>query len=71
MGRFKGGGAEAVGVADFLAANADFAIDAPKPDELPEFAAPSPEGWVRILPGCLEARGGLDGFFIARLVRRG
>jgi 16S rRNA (cytosine967-C5)-methyltransferase len=29
----------------------------------------APEGWVRILPGLLEAEGGLDGFFMARLVR--
>ena len=28
-----------------------------------------PKGWVRILPGLLEAEGGLDGFFMARLVR--
>jgi 16S rRNA (cytosine967-C5)-methyltransferase len=31
----------------------------------------SAEGWVRILPGLLEAEGGLDGFFMARLVRKG
>jgi 16S rRNA (cytosine967-C5)-methyltransferase len=37
---------------------------------LPEFALPTGPGWVRILPGMLEAQGGLDGFFIARLVRR-
>ena len=35
------------------------------------FVSPAAEGWVRILPGLLEAEGGLDGFFIARLVRRG
>ena len=29
----------------------------------------SPEGWVRVLPGMLEAEGGLDGFFTAHLVR--
>jgi 16S rRNA (cytosine967-C5)-methyltransferase len=55
----------------FLAANSDFAIDRPKPGDLPDFATPSREGWVRILPGLLEAQGGLDGFFMARLVRRG
>jgi 16S rRNA (cytosine967-C5)-methyltransferase len=54
----------------FLAAHPDFAIDAPRPGELPEFVAPTPRGYVRILPGLLEAEGGLDGFFIARLVRR-
>jgi 16S rRNA (cytosine967-C5)-methyltransferase len=26
-------------------------------------------GWVRVLPGMLEAEGGLDGFFTAHLVR--
>jgi len=30
-----------------------------------------PRGWVRVLPGMLEAEGGLDGFFTAHLVRRG
>ncbi|QIK96940.1 RsmB/NOP family class I SAM-dependent RNA methyltransferase [Sphingomonas sp. HDW15A] len=33
--------------------------------------APSPEGWLRILPGMLEEQGGLDGFFTAHLVRDG
>jgi 16S rRNA (cytosine967-C5)-methyltransferase len=54
----------------FLAAHPDFALDPPLPGELPGFVTPSAEGWVRILPGLLEAQGGLDGFFIARLVRR-
>ncbi len=58
-------------VADFLASNSDFEIDSPRPGELPDFVSPAAEGWVRILPGLLEAQGGLDGFFIARLVRRG
>ena len=44
-------------------------IDPPRSDELPDFVSPSPEGWVRIFPGLLEDRGGLDGFFMARLVR--
>lgn len=41
------------------------------PGELPEFVWPTDRGAARILPGLLEAEGGLDGFFIARLVRRG
>jgi 16S rRNA (cytosine967-C5)-methyltransferase len=45
------------------------ATDPPKPGELPDFVTPSADSWVRILPGLLEAQGGLDGFFIARLVR--
>jgi 16S rRNA (cytosine967-C5)-methyltransferase len=32
--------------------------------------APDANGFVRILPGMLEEDGGLDGFFIARLVRQ-
>ena len=53
----------------FLAGDFGFAVDAPRLRELPDFVTPSPEGWVRILPGLLEAEGGLDGFFMARLVR--
>jgi len=40
-------------------------------EDLPEFVPVAPEGWVRILPGLLEAEGGLDGFFMARLVHAG
>ncbi|HEX5258836.1 MAG TPA: methyltransferase domain-containing protein [Sphingomicrobium sp.] len=40
-----------------------------KGEGLPEFAPRSDRGWTRILPGLLEAEGGLDGFFMARLVR--
>ena len=58
-------------ISAFAAAHRDIEIDPPKPGELPEFATPSPEGWVRIIPGFLEDQGGLDGFFMARLVRRG
>jgi 16S rRNA (cytosine967-C5)-methyltransferase len=58
-------------IAAFLAGNPSFIIDPPRPGELPDFVTPTAEGFVRILPGLLEAEGGLDGFFIARLVRRG
>jgi 16S rRNA (cytosine967-C5)-methyltransferase len=58
-------------IADFLADHPDFAVDPPQPGEFPGFVTPTPEGFVRILPGLLESDGGLDGFFIARLVRRG
>jgi len=58
-------------VAAFLKRHADFRIDPPKPGELPDFVCVSPDGWVRILPGNLEEHGGLDGFFMARLVRKG
>jgi 16S rRNA (cytosine967-C5)-methyltransferase len=56
-------------VSAFLERHSDFSI-AP-PADLPSFVAVSERGWVRILPGLLEAEGGLDGFFIARLVRTG
>jgi 16S rRNA (cytosine967-C5)-methyltransferase len=56
-------------IKQFLAANTGFALDPPKANELPDFVPWSPEGWVRILPGLLESEGGLDGFFMARLVR--
>jgi 16S rRNA (cytosine967-C5)-methyltransferase len=55
-------------VAAFLADHPDFAVE---PGELPGFVTPSPDGSVRILPGLLEDEGGLDGFFIDRLVRAG
>lgn len=51
----------------FLERRTDFRIDAPR--ELPSFVPISSKGWVRLLPGLLEDEGGLDGFFIARLVR--
>lgn len=35
---------------------------------LPDFVVPDQRGWARILPGVLEEHGGLDGFFVARLV---
>jgi 16S rRNA (cytosine967-C5)-methyltransferase len=54
----------------FLAANPAFELQPPAAGELPPVAASAGSGWVRILPGMLEPEGGLDGFFIARLVRR-
>ncbi|HZC38630.1 MAG TPA: RsmB/NOP family class I SAM-dependent RNA methyltransferase [Sphingomicrobium sp.] len=56
-------------VSAFLKTRPEFAIDAPRPGELPDVVTSSPEGWVRVLPGMIEEHGGLDGFFIARLVR--
>ena len=56
-------------VGAFLADHSDFRI-AP-PEGVSDFAKPTKEGWLRILPGLLESDGGLDGFFTARLVRAG
>jgi len=54
----------------FLAANPDFTLDPIAPGEAgAPPASLAPEGWLRILPH--HAEGGLDGFFIARLRRRG
>ena len=53
----------------FLQRQPDFRIE--RPENLPDFVPISSEGWVRILPGLLEPEGGLDGFFMVRLVRAG
>ncbi|MGN6278278.1 MAG: RsmB/NOP family class I SAM-dependent RNA methyltransferase [Sphingomonas sp.] len=55
----------------FLAERADFAIDLVRADELPAGMTATDRGWLRTLPGMLEAEGGCDGFFIARLKRTG
>jgi 16S rRNA (cytosine967-C5)-methyltransferase len=56
-------------VRGFLDGHPAFSVVASRTGELPESVSVAPEGWVRILPGLLEAEGGLDGFFMARLVR--
>jgi 16S rRNA (cytosine967-C5)-methyltransferase len=55
-------------VTAFLGDHPDFRLD--RPTDLPDFATPDASGRLRILPGLLEAEGGLDGFFAARLVRK-
>jgi 16S rRNA (cytosine967-C5)-methyltransferase len=57
-------------VQDFLANRIDFETVPIAADELPAGLAPTEEGWLRILPGALEAEGGADSFFIARFRRR-
>jgi 16S rRNA (cytosine967-C5)-methyltransferase len=54
-------------IAAFLRRQPDFSIETPR--DLPAFAPILADGSIRILPGLLEAEGGLDGFFMARLVR--
>jgi 16S rRNA (cytosine967-C5)-methyltransferase len=56
-------------VAAFLAAQPDFRRDPARADELPPFVMSTADGSVRVVPGQLEAEGGLDGFYIARLMR--
>ncbi len=50
--------------------NVPLAPDPIRPDELPEWLSPTPEGWLRTDPGVLAERGGMDGFFIARFVNK-
>ena len=57
-------------VAAFLDRHRGFAAAPPAAGELPGWAEAAPEGWLRLLPGLLGEQGGLDGFFVARLVRR-
>jgi 16S rRNA (cytosine967-C5)-methyltransferase len=56
-------------ISAFLNEHSEFRLD--RPNDLPDFLPISAEGWVRILPGLLEEQGGLDGFFMACLVRGG
>ena len=56
-------------IADFLVDHPDFRASPAEP--IAGRLQPTAEGFNRILPGSLESEGGLDGFFTARLVRRG
>ncbi len=53
----------------FLTDHPGFAIDPILPDELPEGVTAHPRGWLRTLPGMLAEHGGMDGFFMVRLMR--
>ncbi|MEO1046246.1 MAG: RsmB/NOP family class I SAM-dependent RNA methyltransferase [Pseudomonadota bacterium] len=57
-------------MAAFLEAHGDFATNPIRPDELPVGLHPDENGHLRILPQHLADQGGMDGFFIARLLRR-
>jgi len=54
-------------IEEFLAARPDYRIE-PAP-ALVDGVTPHSRGWLRVLPGMIESRGGLDGFFTAHLVR--
>jgi 16S rRNA (cytosine967-C5)-methyltransferase len=56
-------------IAHFLAANPNFRVD--PPPHLADWLQPTDAGFLRILPGLLESEGGVDGFFVARLVAKG
>lgn len=53
----------------FLTEHPEFAIDPVLADELPEGVVAHQRGWLRTLPGMLAEQGGLDGFFMVRLMR--
>jgi 16S rRNA (cytosine967-C5)-methyltransferase len=56
-------------VNSFLERNSGFHIAAL--ENLPDGVTPTADGFLRILPGLFETEGGLDGFFVAALVRAG
>ena len=51
----------------FLGSSTVFTLDPVRVEELPAGITPDEQGRVRVLPGMLEANGGADGFFIARM----
>ncbi len=55
----------------FLSVRSDYRIDPVRPEELPEGLVPHADGYLRTLPGMLRDVGGLDGFFMVRLIRAG
>ena len=54
-------------IRSFLGERSDFRIEPAV--GIGDWLPSSSEGWIRILPGLLEDKGGLDGFFMVRLVR--
>ncbi len=58
-------------IEQFLENHADYALVAARSDELPHGIEPDDQGCVRTLPNMLSEKGHIDGFFIARLRRKG
>lgn len=58
-------------IEQFLEGHDDFALAAVSDEELPQGIAPTENGFVRTLPSLLAKQGHVDGFFIARLRRKG
>ncbi|MEE2997353.1 MAG: transcription antitermination factor NusB [Pseudomonadota bacterium] len=51
--------------------NGNISVDPVKPSEVPEFEnCVNPEGWLQTTPAHLIDKGGVDGFFIARLRKK-
>lgn len=55
----------------FLRLAPEFAVHPVAIEELPSGIDPDPDGYVRTLPTMLDEEGRLDGFFVARLRRKG
>ncbi|HVF38243.1 MAG TPA: RsmB/NOP family class I SAM-dependent RNA methyltransferase [Sphingomicrobium sp.] len=56
-------------IESFLADRADYRVE--PAGQIVDGVTPDRRGWLRILPGMLAGKGGLDGFFAAHLVRGG
>ncbi len=56
-------------IAALLSARDDLALDPIRAEELPAGITPAAQGWLRTHPGMLADAGGLDGFFMARIIR--
>ncbi len=56
-------------ISAFLTARPDFAVAPIDTSDLPAGITTTVDGYIRTLPGMLAEEGGLDGFFIAKLVR--
>lgn len=54
----------------FLNTHSEYQVQPPRKDELPAGISVTPQGCIRTLPGMMEDKGGLDGFFIARLIHK-
>ncbi|MEQ1688767.1 MAG: SAM-dependent methyltransferase, partial [Sphingopyxis sp.] len=55
-------------VTAFIADHGEWRIDPVLAGELPDGITPSPQGWVRTGPPMLGDAGGIDGFFMARVI---
>ena len=56
--------------AEWISSRLDLTLLPIASEDLPVGIDPTPEGWLRTHPGMLPQDGGLDGFFVARWIRR-
>ncbi|GAA4774011.1 RsmB/NOP family class I SAM-dependent RNA methyltransferase [Stakelama sediminis] len=55
----------------FLKTRSDYRVEPETAVPLPDGVMPFSQGWIRTLPGTLADKGGMDGFFICRMIRKG